>query len=52
MMHISSESLSKALETPYWRKGITATLKGIAYFSANKPITTGAPLFVVWELHE
>jgi len=48
MMHVSSESLGKALETPYWRKGITATLKGIAYFGANKPITTGAPLFVVW----
>lgn len=42
------ESLHRVLETPYWRKGVIATIKGLAYFGANKPITTGAPLFVVW----
>ncbi|MEM3394708.1 MAG: radical SAM protein [Nitrososphaerota archaeon] len=48
VMHIPSESLHRALDIPYWRKGIVATIKGLAYFGANKPITTGAPLFVVW----
>lgn len=48
VVHIPNESLQRVLDIPYWRKGIIATIKGLAYFGANKPIITGAPLFVVW----
>lgn len=47
-LKVSEESLSKVLRVPYWRKGLAATIKGLAWFGSSRPFTTGAPLFIVW----
>ncbi|PUA33037.1 MAG: hypothetical protein B9J98_02920 [Candidatus Terraquivivens tikiterensis] len=47
-LNSSQDSLVKALSVPYWRKGLTSTIKGLAWFGVTKPFVTGSPLFVVW----
>lgn len=47
-LSVDVESFRKAIMIPYWRKGVIAAIKGVAYFGITKPILTGAPLFVVW----
>ncbi len=47
-MRVDMEAFKKAITIPYWRRGIIAAIKGVAYFGARRPIVTGAPLFVVW----
>ncbi len=47
-LNTNQDALVKALSVPYWRKGLTSTIKGLAWFGAKKPFVTGAPLFVVW----
>jgi len=47
-LNTNQEALVKALSVSYWRKGLTSTIKGLAWFGVTKPFVTGAPLFVVW----
>ncbi|MEM4545258.1 MAG: radical SAM protein [Nitrososphaerota archaeon] len=47
-LNANQDALVKALSVSYWRKGLTSTIKGLAWFGATKPFVTGAPLFVVW----
>ncbi|MCS7136280.1 MAG: radical SAM protein [Nitrososphaerota archaeon] len=47
-LNTNRDALVKALSVSYWRKGLTSTIKGLAWFGATKPFVTGAPLFVVW----
>ncbi|MEM2909758.1 MAG: radical SAM protein [Nitrososphaerota archaeon] len=48
VLNSNQDSLVKALSVPYWRKGLTSAVKGLAWFGATKPFVTGSPLFVVW----
>jgi len=47
-LNANQDALVKALSVSYWRKGLTSTIKGLAWFGVTKPFVTGAPLFVVW----
>ncbi|MFQ5762320.1 MAG: radical SAM protein [Candidatus Bathyarchaeia archaeon] len=43
-----NSSIKDVASKPYWRKGITSLVRGIAHFGPSKPFTTGAPLMIVW----
>lgn len=47
-LNVERGALERVVKIPYWRKGLTATVKGLAWFGVRKPFVTGAPLFVVW----
>lgn len=43
-----TESIGNIVSRSYWRKGIVSLIRGLGYFGACKPFTTGSPLMVVW----
>ncbi|MEM0482261.1 MAG: radical SAM protein [Nitrososphaerota archaeon] len=45
---VDVESFKRAIMAPHWRKGIIATIKGVAYFGLRKPLVSCGPFFVVW----
>lgn len=47
---ITEEELKKKFKDPYWAKGLSSTVRGIAEFGVRKPFTSGAPFQVVWDV--
>jgi len=45
---ISKEQVIEALRTPVVRRGIANVIEGIGYYGVQRPQTTAAPFFVVW----
>lgn len=44
------DELKKKFSDPYWAKGLSSTIRGIAEFGVRKPFTSGAPFQVVWDV--
>ncbi|UCH71784.1 MAG: radical SAM protein, partial [Thermoplasmatales archaeon] len=42
--------LKNRFNGPWWRKGLTNVLTGIARFGIQRPFITGAPFLVVWDI--
>ena len=42
--------LLEVMEDPYWVKGLSSVIKGIALFGVQKPFIPGAPFQVVWNI--
>jgi len=47
---ITEEELKNKFKDPYWAKGLSSTVRGIAEFGVRKPFTSGAPFQVVWDV--
>jgi len=47
---LTEEELKKKFSDPYWAKGLSSTIRGIAEFGVRKPFTSGAPFQVVWDV--
>ena len=47
---ITDEELKEKFRNPYWAKGLTSTVKGVAQFGIKRPFTPGAPFQVVWDV--
>ena len=47
---LSEEDIKKNFENQYWIKGLSSTIKGVAFFGVNKPFTSGAPYQIVWDV--
>ncbi|MGQ9588153.1 MAG: radical SAM protein [Thermoplasmata archaeon] len=47
---ITEKQLAKSMTDPYWRRGLSSVLKGIAWFGIKKPFVPGAPFQVVWNI--
>jgi len=47
---LTEEELKKKFSDPYWAKGLSSTIRGIAEFGVKKPFTSGAPFQVVWDV--
>jgi len=47
---ITEEELKNKFKDPYWAKGLSSTVRGIAEFGVRKPFTSGAPFQIVWDV--
>ena len=47
---LTEEELKKKFSDPYWAKGLSSTIRGIAEFGVRKPFTSGAPFLIVWDV--
>jgi len=47
---VTEEEMKKTFKNPYWRKGLSCVIKGIADFGVRKPFVPGAPFQVVWDV--
>jgi len=47
---LTEEELKKKFSDPYWAKGLSSTIRGIAEFGVRKPFTSGAPFQIVWDV--
>lgn len=47
---VSEAEFMEVMEDPYWVKGLSSVLKGIALFGVQKPFVPGAPFQVVWNI--
>lgn len=47
---VSEDDLKETMRDPYWVKGLSSVIKGIAFFGVEKPFVPGAPFQVVWNL--
>lgn len=47
---VSEDDLKQTMKDPYWVKGLSSVIKGIAFFGVEKPFVPGAPFQVVWNL--
>lgn len=47
---VSEAELKEVMEDPYWVKGLSSVIKGIALFGVQKPFVPGAPFQVVWNI--
>ena len=47
---VSEAQLMDVMEDPYWVKGLSSVIKGIALFGVQKPFVPGAPFQVVWNI--
>ena len=47
---VTEEELKNKFKDPYWAKGLSSTVRGIAEFGVRKPFTSGAPFQVVWDV--
>jgi len=47
---VSESEFKQIMEDPYWVKGLSSVLKGIALFGVQKPFVPGAPFQVVWNI--
>ncbi|MGD0056459.1 MAG: radical SAM protein [Methanomassiliicoccales archaeon] len=47
---VTEEEMKKTFKNPYWRKGLSCVVKGIADFGVKKPFVPGAPFQVVWDV--
>ncbi|MCD6590937.1 MAG: radical SAM protein, partial [Candidatus Aenigmarchaeota archaeon] len=47
---VSEEEMRKKFSDPWWRKGLTNVLRGIAKFGIQRPFVSGAPFLVVWDI--
>ena len=46
---ITEEDMKKTFKNPYWRKGLSCVVRGIADFGVRRPFVPGAPFQVVWD---
>jgi len=47
---VTEEELKNKFKDPYWAKGLSSTVRGIAEFGVRKPFTSGAPFQIVWDV--
>ncbi len=47
---LTEDELKKKFSDPYWAKGLSSTIRGIAEFGVRKPFTSGAPFLIVWDV--
>ena len=47
---ITEEDMKKTFKNPYWRKGLSCVVRGIADFGVRRPFVPGAPFQVVWDV--
>ncbi|HDH81678.1 MAG TPA: radical SAM protein, partial [Thermoplasmatales archaeon] len=47
---LTEDELKKKFSDPYWAKGLSSTIRGIAEFGVRKPFTSGAPYQIVWDV--
>jgi len=47
---VSESEFMKVMEDPYWVKGLSSVIKGIALFGVQEPFVPGAPFQVVWNI--
>ena len=47
---VTEDELKEKFSDPYWAKGLSSTIRGIAEFGIKKPFTPGAPFQVVWDV--
>lgn len=45
---VDEGTLKERFKDPYWRRGLSSVVRGIAKFGVRKPFTPGAPFLVVW----
>lgn len=46
----TEDQLKERFHDPYWRRGLTSVIKGIALFGVTRPYVPGAPFQVVWNI--
>jgi len=46
----NEEDIKNRFTDPYWIKGLSSTIRGIALFGIEKPFTPGAPFQIVWDV--
>ena len=47
---LTEEDIKKKFTDPYWLKGLSSTIRGVALFGVEKPFTAGAPFQIVWDV--
>ncbi len=47
---LTEDELKKKFSDPYWAKGLSSTIRGIAEFGIRRPFTSGAPYQIVWDV--
>lgn len=47
---LTEGQLQEKFRDPYWRRGLTSVIKGIAWFGVRHPFVPGAPFQVVWNI--
>lgn len=47
---LTEEDIKKKFTDPYWIKGLSSTIRGVALFGVEKPFTAGAPFQIVWDV--
>ncbi|MEA2054506.1 MAG: radical SAM protein [Candidatus Thermoplasmatota archaeon] len=47
---VTEDELKKKFSDPYWAKGLSSTIMGVAQFGVKKPFTSGAPFQIVWDV--
>jgi MoaA/NifB/PqqE/SkfB family radical SAM enzyme len=47
---LTEEDIKKKFTDPYWIKGLSSTIRGVALFGVEKPFTPGAPFQIVWDV--
>ena len=47
---VTEEEMKTRFRDPYWRKGLSCVVRGIADFGVRKPFVPGAPFQVVWDV--
>jgi radical SAM protein with 4Fe4S-binding SPASM domain len=47
---ITESQLKEKFKDPYWRRGLSNVIKGIAWFGLRHPYVPGAPFQVVWNI--
>lgn len=48
--NVAEEEMKETFSDPYWRRGLSSVVKGLALFGVRKPFVPGAPFQVVWEI--
>ena len=44
------DTFKEYLKDPYFKKGLINVVRGLGYFGAKKPFTSGSPFLVVWDV--
>ena len=47
---LTEEDIKRKFTDPYWIKGLSSTIMGVALFGVEKPFTAGAPFQIVWDV--
>lgn len=47
---VTEEEMKSTFKNPYWRKGLSSVVRGIADFGVRRPFVPGAPFQVVWDV--